>query len=62
MGQALFMALVIAVLSLIRIGGKPIMNPTVAFAKGVNWNVIFAVGSVLVVGGGISAEGSGVTT
>ena len=62
MGQALFMALVIAVLSLIRIGGRPIMNPTVAFAKGVNWNVIFAVGSVLVVGGGISAEGSGVTT
>lgn len=61
MGQALFMALVIAILSLIRIDGKPIMNPAVAFAKGVNWNVIFAVGSVLVVGGGISAEGSGVT-
>lgn len=61
MGQALFMALVISILSLIRIDGKPLMNPAVAFAKGVNWNVIFAVGSVLVVGAGISADESGIT-
>lgn len=59
MGQPLFMGFMVALLCLVRIGGKPILNPAVAFTKGVNWNVTFGMGAVLTVGAAVSAEKSG---
>jgi len=60
MGQTLFMGLVLALLSLIRVDGKPVMDPVAAFAKGVNWHVVFATGSVLLVGSAMANEKCGI--
>ncbi|MCC8060899.1 MAG: hypothetical protein LIO81_08710 [Clostridiales bacterium] len=61
MGQALFMGLILTLLCLIRFDGKPIMNPAVALAKGVNWHVIFAIGAVILIGGALASDDCGVS-
>lgn len=60
MGQALFMGLLLCLLALIKIGGKPVMDPATAFAKGVNWHVVFAIGSVLLVGTALASDECGI--
>lgn len=60
MGQALFMGLLLCLLALTKIHGTPIMDPVAAFAKGVNWHVVFAIGSVLLVGTALASDECGI--
>lgn len=60
-GQALFMGLIISLLSMIRIKGNRIFDPVEAFIKGVNWHVFFAIGAVILIGGAIASEDAGVS-
>lgn len=60
MGQTLFMGLIISLLALIKIKGEPVMDPVDAFAKGVNWHVVFATGAVLLVGSALASDACGI--
>lgn len=61
-GQYLFMGMVICLLCLIKVDGEPIAEINDVFKNGTNWQVIFAVGAVLAIGGAMSADECGVAT
>ncbi|MBS7527678.1 hypothetical protein KHM83_13410 [Fusibacter paucivorans] len=60
-GQTLFMAACVAFLSIVKVDGEPIMSPARVFAKAVNWDIIFAIASVSLLGGALGAENAGFT-
>lgn len=61
-GQNLFMGFVVCLLCLIHVDGEPIAEVNDIFKNGTNWQIIFAVGSVIAIGGAMSADESGVAT
>lgn len=61
MGQSLFMGIVISLLALIHIHGKPLLEPVSAFAKGVNWHIVFGMGMVLLVGSALASDKCGIS-
>ena len=61
-GQNLFMGFVICMLCLIRVDGEPIAEVGDVFKNGTNWQIIFAVGSVIAIGGAMAADVCGVAT
>jgi len=60
-GQALFMGLCIAFLGIVRIDDEPIMEPAKAFARGVNWDIVFAIASVTLLGNALGSDAAGFT-
>lgn len=61
-GQNLFMGGVICLLCLFPIDGEPIADINEIFKNGTNWQIIFAVGSVIAIGGAMAAKECGVAT
>lgn len=61
-GQNLFMGFVICLLCLIHVDGEPIAEIGDVFKNGTNWQIIFAVGSVIAIGGAMAADVCGVAT
>lgn len=61
-GQYLFMGAVICILCLIKIDGEPIAEINDVFKNGTNWQIIFAVGAVLAIGGAMASDDCGVAT
>lgn len=61
-GQNLFMGFVVCLLCLIHVDGEPIAEVNDVFKNGTNWQIIFAVGAVIAIGGAMSSDGSGVAT
>lgn len=61
-GQNLFMGFVIALLCLIHVDGEPIAEVNDVFKNGANWQIIFAVGTVIAIGGAMAADVCGVAT
>lgn len=61
-GQNLFMGFVVGLLCLIHVDGEPVADIFDVFKNGANWQIIFAVGSVLAIGGAMAADESGVAT
>ena len=55
-GQNLFMGFVICLLCLIHVDGEPIAEIGDVFKNGTNWQIIFAVGSVIAIGGAMAAD------
>lgn len=60
MGQALFMGVLLCLLVFIKIDGKAIMDPADAFAHGINWHVVFAIGAVLLIGTAMASKDCGI--
>ena len=61
-GQNLFMGFVICLLCLFHVDGEPIAEIGDVFKNGTNWQIIFAVGSVIAIGGAMAADVCGVAT
>ncbi len=61
LGQSMFMGVIISLLALIHVDGKPILEPVSAFAEGVNWHVVFGMGMVLLVGGALASDKCGIS-
>lgn len=61
-GQYLFMGGVICLLCLIKVDGEPIAEINDVFKNGTNWQIIFAVGAVLAIGGAMASDDCGVAT
>ncbi len=61
-GQYLFMGIIICLLCLIKVDGEPIAEINDVFKNGTNWQIIFAVGAVLAIGGAMAADECGVAT
>lgn len=59
-GQYLFMGFVVCILCLVKVKGENIAEINDVFKNGTNWQIIFAVGAVIAIGGAMSAEDSGV--
>lgn len=59
-GQYLFMGFVVCILCLIRVDGEPVAEINDVFKNGTNWQIIFAVGAVIALGGAMAAEDCGV--
>lgn len=60
-GQNLFMGFVICILCLIHVDGKPIAEINDLFKNGTNWQIIFAIGAVIAIGGAMAAKECGVS-
>jgi len=58
--QAAWFVLVIVVLSMVKINGKPIMNTAKHFKEGANWGFITTVGIFSVLGGALSSNDLGI--
>ena len=56
------MGFVICLLCLIHVDGEPIAEIGDVFKNGTNWQIIFAVGSVIAIGGAMAADVCGVAT
>lgn len=61
-GQTLFMGFVICLLCIIQVDGEPIAEVGDVFKNGTSWQIIFAVGSVLAIGGALAADACGVAS
>lgn len=60
MGTVIFLTVVLAVLSLIRVDGEQIFNLAEAMAKGPSWPVIMAFASMACIGGQLTSDAHGV--
>ena len=60
--QALWFVLVIVILSLVKMDGKPLMDTGKHFKEGVNWGFITTVGMFSILGGALSANDLGIKT
>ncbi len=58
--QALWFILVIVVLSIVKINGKPLMDCKKFFKEGANWGFICTIGMFMIIGGALSAPDLGV--
>ncbi len=58
--QAIWFAIIIVILCLIRIKGKKIMDADECFTKGVRWNMVWTVAVFTVLGGALSADALGI--
>ena len=61
-GQNLFMGFVICLLCRIHVDGEPFAEIGDVFKNGTNWQIIFAGGSVIAIGGAMAADVCGVAT
>lgn len=61
-GQYLFMGFVVCMLCLIKVDGEHIADGFDVFKNGTNWQIIFAVGAVLAIGGAMASDDCGVAT
>lgn len=59
-GQYLFMGFVVCILCLIRVDDEPIAEINDVFKNGTNWQIIFAVGAVIAIGGAMASDECGV--
>ena len=60
--QAIWFVLVIVVLSIVKINGKPLMDCKKFFKEGANWGFICTIGMFMIIGGALSAPDLGVRT
>lgn len=58
--QALWFILVIVVLCIVKVNGKPLMDAKKYFKEGVNWGILFAIGIFMVIGGALSSPDLGI--
>ena len=59
-GQYLFMGFVICLLCIIHVDGEPVVEVNDVFKNGTNWQIIFAVGAVIAIGGAMASDDCGV--
>lgn len=59
-GQVLFMALLVALLEIIRMDGEPLCKATDAFSKGVLWDVYIGIAAVVLLSGAMSNADCGI--
>lgn len=58
--QAFVFALMIVILSLIRVDKKPVMNPGLMFKEGIKWDIIYAYCAFSVIGQALSSNDLGI--
>lgn len=58
--QAAWFVLIIVILSIVKVNGKPLMNAAKHFKEGANWGFITTVGIFSVLGGALSSDALGI--
>lgn len=61
-GQVLFMSLIVALMEIIHIKGKPICKAAEAFSKGVLWDIYVGTAAIVLLSGAMSSADSGIGT
>ncbi len=59
-GQILFMALLVSLMEIIHIDGKPVCKATEAFQKGVLWDVYIGIAAIVLISGAMANEKCGI--
>ncbi|MBO5495774.1 MAG: anion permease [Oscillospiraceae bacterium] len=60
--QAVWFVMVVVILALVRVNGKPLLNAAKHFKEGANWGIITTVGIFSVLGGALSNNDLGIKT
>ena len=59
-GGSLWFCMIVAILCIVHMDGKPIMDIRRALKEGVDWNTLFAIGGFMMLGNYVSSEDSGI--
>lgn len=60
--QVIFFALCVAVLCIIHVDGKPVLDSKTAFGKGVAWEMLFSLAAFTFIGGMLTSADAGIQT